>query len=151
MKKILVKFLFLIILSIPKIGKTQSVCGFFLQEFYYVNSEILVANSIDRIVIIGKMKGAGKLQKEVYLNSNAKKIRQTYSTRDTSYSENFDNAELCDMVCRKTYDTNRMTCNKFGMIENINFNNGFRRTSYDTLNRPEKEIWEPNKNLNIDR
>lgn len=151
MKKIFLRSLFLVLLSIPKIGKAQSVCGFFLQEFYYVNPDLLVTNAVDKIVFIGKMKGAGKLQTEVYLNSSAQKIKQFYSTRDTTYSEEFDNAELCDMVCRKYNDTSRITCNNFGMIENIRFSDGFRHVDYDSLHRPGKETWMPNKNLKIER
>jgi len=149
--RLMKKNFLLIILLLPVVMNAQSVCGFFLQEFYYVNPTVLVDNKIDKIVFIGKMKGQEKLVREVYLNPAGKKIKESYATADTAYAEEFDNAALCEMACRMDHDTAKMTCTNFGLISHLKLKNGFRDTDYDSLNRPINERWQPNKIFKIIR
>jgi hypothetical protein len=97
------------------------------------------------------MKGQGKLRKEVFLNDKGNKIKQSYAAAEVSYTEEYDNAPLCDMACRKVYDSTKTTCNKWGLIEQMSYSNFSRQLSYDSLARPIWENWRPNPTIRIER
>ena len=122
----------------------QSTCGFFAHEFFYIDPQILVDKKVTRIELESKGKG----KKTIFLDGYGKKIKEKYSSRDTTYEITFNKADICSFTCPidKSED---ITCNQLGFIEESKSNK--RTMTFDNSGRPTKETWSPTDNIKVER
>ena len=135
---------FLLSISLTSIG--QKADGFFIQEFCFVDVNLIKQLKVDKleIAVYQNNRKAGTIQ--VFLDSNSRMIRQIADYNDSITTTLYASTTISQFACPIIKPGYIKECES-GLITKTESNGAYRITNFDDEGKVINDRWKPGNNL----